>query len=127
MSDRLLTQPEIDFIDKTAIEGDIVPYLEAQDTKTANYYETVVIPEIKHNEYLRGYADAERIAKDQIKQAKQELIEEIEAGKETCDSLTYETGRSICPLQQDDDCNNSCRFMADNCRWWQQLKQKRGK
>jgi hypothetical protein len=44
MSDRILADEELDGIDKIAIDGDLVPYLQAQDAKTANYYETVVIP-----------------------------------------------------------------------------------
>jgi len=55
------------------------------------------------------------------------VIEEIEVQKhEICDMETYATGRSICPLQQDDDCNNPCRFMSENCRWWQQFKERNG-
>jgi len=67
------------------------------------------------------------VLKAQDRKSVKAIIEEIEFQKyELCDVETYETGRSICLLQQDDDCNNPCRFMSENCRWWQQFKERNG-
>ncbi len=60
MNDRILADEELDGIDKIAIDGDLVPYLQAQDAKTANYYETVIIPERERKlieEIERDYGD----------------------------------------------------------------------
>jgi len=60
---------------------------------------------------------------DFLKEYTLNLFETLEKGYNVCMELIYETGRSPCKFQEDDECNNSCRFMSDNCKWYKVFKQ----
>jgi len=107
MADRLLTDDYLKnlFCDKCPYESDCTG--------------------IECKEYCKLIIKARQLREDQDHKSVKAVIEEIEFQKyELCDAETFETGRSICLLQQDDDCNNPCRFMSENCRWWQQFKER---
>jgi hypothetical protein len=76
--------------------------VQAQDTKTANYYETVAIPAL----YEKWSQESINVRKTTAK----ELIEEIEQMEDICEILA---------------CNIDCLNLK-RCKAWQQLKQKRG-
>ena len=87
MNERILTDEEIPIsllVNETVTADDIIDLCESQDTKTANHYETVIIPE-----------------------RERKLIEEIEA--------SFRPGLDNLPGH------------IVSAKYWQQLKQERGK
>ena len=107
MSDRLLTQRELDGIDKIAIDGDLVPYLQAQDAKTANYYETIAIPAL----YEKWSQESINVRKATAKELIEEIITQFQ---ENCHTPRCKFEGRFCQVNH-------------RCQWLEQLKQRRGK
>jgi hypothetical protein len=118
MSDRLLMPIEVNdtygyYKLEAELQSTIASLLKAQDSKTANYYEKVIIPGRMAEAYGKWSQESINVRKATAK----ELIEEI-------DQIITDCKRYACT------CYKDCYIQDDgftlSCLRGQQLKQKRG-
>lgn len=119
---RLLTIQQIKSWLKGNIPSGLFGILQEQDSKTANHYETVIIPQkVKEAEETTQRKYDEFIVPTLINKAKRELIEKIE------NTLELQTWHYDCKHRCQ---NGKCITLSGyrNCSWysWQQIKKEEG-
>jgi len=129
--DRLLTPNEQNACRLHNGEGflNIEKLLNNQDAKTHRIDEAECAERIKSVTDRMMAANEEAIQKvldsqdERIKQARQELIAEIESQHKICGEECDYVLMKRC-LGPDAELGQCCFFLESTCKWWQQLKQR---